>query len=181
MNDIRKEELNIERIEELENEIEVIENQISELYRNRDDEIEFGSRDSLTWYRENIKPLSERKDYIERLIVRIKRFNVKVGDGVTIVLYSDQHACTVISRTAKSITVQQDKAILDPNFKPEIIPGGFAGHCVNQEEQTYTYEPNPNGRISTYRWSDKYGQFRSTGDQSIKIINGRYEYYDYNF
>ncbi|MGN0768147.1 MAG: hypothetical protein ACI4M8_02215 [Christensenellales bacterium] len=103
---------------------------------------------------------------------------LEVGDGVTYHLYSDSHACTIIKRTAKTITIQQDTAILSPDFKPEWVVGGFAGHCTNQDEQTYTYERNPKGQILTARWSDKYGAFMYLGK---KITAGRKEFYDYNF
>ena len=107
-----------------------------------------------------------------------ERYEVKVGDGVTYHLYSDSQACTVIKRTAKTITIQEDKATLDPNFKPEFVVGGFAGHCTNQNEQTYTYESDPNGRTITARWSEKRGAFVYCD----KIItNGRHQFYDYNF
>lgn len=103
---------------------------------------------------------------------------LEVGDGVTYHLFSDSHACTIIKRTAKTITIQQDKAILDLDFHPEWIEGGFVGYCINQGEQTYTYERNPNGRIITARWSDKRGGFVYMD----KIITaGRHEFYDYNF
>jgi hypothetical protein len=106
---------------------------------------------------------------------------IEVGDGVTLHLWSDSHACTVIARTATTLTIQRDKATLDPNFKPEWIPGGFAGHCTNQDEQTYTYEADPNGEIYKCRWSEKYGRFQSGSDGSMKITLGRREFYDYNF
>lgn len=51
----------------------------------------------------------------------------KVGDGITISLYSDAHAYTIIKRTAKTITIQRDKATLKEGWKPEIITGGFCG------------------------------------------------------
>lgn len=105
--------------------------------------------------------------------------NVKVGDGVTVRLWSDRHAATVIKVTKCSITVQQDKATLDPNFKPEWIVGGFAGHCTNQDEQTYTYERDPNGSIYTFRWSKKYGTYGTPGN--LRLMKGRHEFYDYNF
>ena len=107
-----------------------------------------------------------------------ERFEVQVGDGVTYHVWSDAQACTVIKRTAKSITIQEDEATLDPNFKPEWIEGGFAGHCTNQNEQTYTYKSNPTGRKITARWSDKYGAFMYSGKA---ITNGRHQFYDYNF
>jgi hypothetical protein len=105
--------------------------------------------------------------------------NVNVGDGVTINLWSDRHAATVIKKTAYSVTVQQDTATLSPDFKPVRVEGGFAGHCINQDEQTYTYERNPNGRVETFRWSNKYGRYGTPGNPSLS--KGRHEFYDYNF
>lgn len=106
---------------------------------------------------------------------------IEVGDGVTLHLWSDAHACTVIAKTKATITIQQDKATIDPNFKPEWVAGGFAGHCTNQGEQTYTYERNPNGHIYKCRWSEKNGCYQTGGDGSMKITRGRREFYDYNF
>ena len=125
--------------------------------------------------------LSDAQRALENLKEQYKfaeRYEVKVGDGVTYHLYSDSQACTVTKRTAKTITIQEDKATLDPNFKPEFVVGGFAGHCTNQNEQTYTYESDPNGRTITARWSEKRGAFVYCD----KIItNGRHQFYDYNF
>ena len=52
--------------------------------------------------------------------------NIQVGDGVTVNLWSDRYAATVIKVTKSSVTVRRDKATLNPDFKPEWIPGGFA-------------------------------------------------------
>lgn len=112
---------------------------------------------------------------------RLSPVTVEVGDGVTIHLYSDAHAGTVIKKTKTTITVQQDKATIDPNFKPEFVTGGFAGHCTNQNEQTYTYERDPNGTVTTYRWSKKYNRYQGGGDGSVTVTKGRREFYDYNF
>ena len=110
---------------------------------------------------------------------RLLPTNAKVGDGATICLYTDKEACTIIKVTKKTITVRRDKATLDPSFKPEFIPGGFAAHCTNQNEQKYTYEPDPNGAVSTFHWSDKYQTYGQPGN--LKLIKGRHEFYDYNF
>ena len=112
---------------------------------------------------------------------RLSPVTVEVGDGVTIHLYSDAHAGTVIKKTKTTITVQQDKATIDPNFKPEFVAGGFAGHCTNQNEQTYTYERDLNGTVTTYRWSKKYNRYQGGGDGSVTVTKGRREFYDYNF
>ena len=55
---------------------------------------------------------------------------IRVGDGVTLNLYSDSQAHTVIARTGRTLTIQRDKAIRDPNFKPEWVPGGFSAICT---------------------------------------------------
>lgn len=104
--------------------------------------------------------------------------NAIVGDGVTSLGYSDRYAYTIVKKTAKTITIQRDIATIDPNFKPNIIPGGFAGHCENQNDQTYTYEPNPDGEILKAYWSERDGVFKADGK---KLRKGRREFYDYNF
>ena len=106
------------------------------------------------------------------------RDNAEVGDGATVCYWTDRHAYTIIKRTAKTLTLQQDKAILDPEFKPEFIPGGFCAHCVNQADQTYQYDRNPNGRIIIAYWSKKKNGFYWQG---LHVIPGRHEFYDYNF
>lgn len=171
-----KENLGIERIEDLKNEYEDLGQRVYKLYqeRKKDGEIIFCS----DWYKTNIQPLTKRQDEIMSLIKKINNYNIKVGDGVTVCYYTDRHAYTVIKRTKCTVTIQRDIATLDKNFKPQFIGGGFTGHCINQDEQTYTYEPNPNGFKMVFRWSEKYGQFRN---KSLKLIKGRREFFDYNF
>lgn len=133
------------------------------------------------WYGKCGRQMSEDIRETERLLlVEINR-ELDVGDGATICLYSDRHACTVIAKTKKTITLQQDKATLDPNFKPEFIVGGFAAHCTNQNDQKYTYERDPNGEIFKCYWSERLGRYTTGGDQSIGVSVGRHEFYDYNF
>lgn len=103
---------------------------------------------------------------------------VKVGDGITISLYSDAHAYTIIKRTQKTITIQRDKATLKEGWKPEIITGGFAGHCVNNNEQDYDYERNEKGETKVLHWSEKQGNWISKVGH---VRLGRHEFYDYNF
>lgn len=110
---------------------------------------------------------------------RLTPANAKAGEGATVNLWSDRHAATIIKVTKSSITVRQDKAILDPDFRPEIIPGGFVGHCINQDEQTYKYEPDENGMEYTFRWSKKYCRYGTPGNMTLS--KGRHEFYDYNF
>lgn len=171
---MKKELLN--QIKEMENKIEELENRISEFYRVK---FETNQNTDMDWYRTNIKPLHEQQEELRRQISITNQQAVEVGDGVTIRLYSDAHAYTVIKRTAKTITIQQDKATLDPSFKPEFIPGGFAAHCTNQDEQTYTYERDTTGRILTLHWSEVLGGWKTPYNRKVAL--GRHEFYDYNF
>ena len=125
----------------------------------------------------NFESLQQRDDALEKL-KRQAHEELAVGDGVTVNLYSDRHAYTVIKRTASSITIQRDKATLDPSFKPEIMPGGFAGHCTNNNDQSYIYSRDKNGSILTLRFSKKRERFMYLG---APISIGRHEFYDYNF
>lgn len=164
----------------------------SELLKNKLNELEAEHNRQIEEIRANggygspasIKYDAEIREYyvLERKLkeqIRVEeRRELAVGDGCTYHLYSDAHACTVIKRTAKTITIQEDKATLDPNFKPIFVEGGFAGHCINQSEQSYIYERNANGKIITARWSEKRGAFIYL-DKCITV--GRHEFYDYNF
>lgn len=57
---------------------------------------------------------------------------VKVGDGATICYYTDRKAATVIAKTAKTITVQEDTAT-------RVDKNGMS------DSQAYSYAANPNG------------------------------------
>lgn len=102
----------------------------------------------------------------------------KVGDGATVVYWTDKHAYTIIARTANTLTLRRCKAILDPDFKPDFIPGGFCGTVINQHEQRYSYEEDENGHIIKAYWSEKNKCFRWDG---LYVVPGRHEFYDYNF
>ena len=103
--------------------------------------------------------------------------NVKVGDGVTVHLYSDAHAYTVIKRTANTLTLRRCKATHADGWKPEYIPGGFSVICINDEDQRWQYEEDEDGEIVKANWSKR--GFRVYG--SCYVTFGRHEHYDYNF
>lgn len=134
--------------------------------------------------RGKIREAAWRLRHVKRLVREFQERHltpqsIKVGDGVTVDFWTDGHAATVTKVTKCSVTAQRDKATLDPNFKPEFIPGGFGGHCINQSEQTYSYRPDPDGVIYTFRWSRKYQSYGQPGNLSLR--KGRHEFYDYNF
>jgi hypothetical protein len=96
---------------------------------------------------------------------------LKVGDGVTETFHSDcppshwrggtpRHAGTVVKVTPCTVSVQRDKSTLD---------------IVKQE---YTYEADPDGGVTIFRWLRK-GKYESAFGSGL--IGGRYEWYDPSF
>lgn len=110
----------------------------------------------------------------------------KVGDGVTHNMYSDCQAGTIVkvSPNGRRVWVQRDIATLDKDFKPEIISGGFSGHCTNQSEQSYTFKRDPKASCQVFslrKWRGRYVWSYSHVDGHMQLSAGRFEFYDYNF
>jgi hypothetical protein len=100
--------------------------------------------------------------------------------GATILCWSDRHACTVISYDpkAKIVEVQRDNATR--------VDRGVMADC-----QTYTYEADPQGAVSTFkkdktgRWHEiaknpETGRWNKTKGARVSIGH-RDEHYDYSF
>jgi hypothetical protein len=106
---------------------------------------------------------------------------VKVGMGATMYGYSDHAPYTVIavSPSGKTVTLQADDAQLDPSWNPEIVPGGFAGHCVNNNSQQWIIKPNAKNPIVKVRLQ-KDGSFKTAGGSTVRI-GYRSKFHDYNF
>jgi hypothetical protein len=81
--------------------------------------------------------------------------------------------------SAKCIEIRAMDAKLAEGWKPEIIPGGFAGHCVNQSEQEWIYSSRDEAPVFRIRlgkkgWKDKHGNRYVLADAPRK-------FHDYNF
>lgn len=108
--------------------------------------------------------------------------NIKVGDHVTECLWSDKHSYTVVKILNKYVDVQRDEQYIDrENWTPEIIPGGFAGHCTNNYEQKWIVKSDPNGVIKRLSVRSKDGKLKTKGSRRADIILGAHPFYDYNF
>lgn len=95
-----------------------------------------------------------------------------VGDGATMLGWTDRHAATVVevSASGKKVVVQQDHA-------KRIDNNGMS------ESQSYEYSPNPNGSRDVYTLR-KDGSYTRRGDTlggRQLLIGHREEYYDYSF
>jgi hypothetical protein len=95
--------------------------------------------------------------------------------------YSDVEPHEVVRQVSdKCLEIRAMKADRDPSWKPEFIPGGFAGHCTNQSSQRWVISPNasqPTVRIrlgKNGKWKDRNGNRYVLSDHPIK-------FYDYNF
>lgn len=85
----------------------------------------------------------------------------------------------------KTVEIRRMKHLKDPAWKPDIHPGGFAGHCSNQNQQTWLYEsderapvirmrkvkPSHQGKMCT--WKSAMGFHR--------LETAPRYFYDYNF
>ena len=94
---------------------------------------------------------------------------VKVGDGATILGWSDRHPATVIEVKGgkrKTIVIQHDRAIrTDRNGMSEM--------------QSYTYERDPNGEIEEVGFRN--GAWRVRGTDNGVRFGSREKYYDFSF
>jgi uncharacterized membrane protein len=95
--------------------------------------------------------------------------------------YSDIEPFEVVKVISdKTIEIRRMEAERDLTWKPEIIPGGFAGHCVNQNEQRWNITSNEKNQTIRIRlsknkgWKDKHGR-------QFKLSDKPRKYYDYNF
>lgn len=89
----------------------------------------------------------------------------KVGDGATYGVGSDSYPATVIKTTAKTVTIQDDEAI---------VVGGPYQYGDNIQ---YRYEPNPNGRTMVCRWSAARNRWIADGSFPVSFGHRR-RYYD---
>ena len=102
-----------------------------------------------------------------------------VGSGVSVHLWTDAEAYTVIARTAQTLTLQRAKAEYADDYKPEYIPGGFGAYCTNDGAQKWNITPDPNGSIVKAHWSEAKCGFYV--QRSLRVSYGYYEHYDHNF
>lgn len=104
---------------------------------------------------------------------------VKPGDYLNHHGYSDVHPYKVVRVTAsgKTAYVREVEATLNPTWKPDIIPGGFAGHCQNNYSQLWVFgaETGPEiaVRLGKNGWKSKQGRHVASAAPR--------RHHDYNF
>ena len=129
------------------------------------------------------------KDFIEDLPVsHCGEYNSKYEYGVEAIEYthanhsgwSDMHPYEIVRVVSpKTIEIRVMDAELDENWKPEIVSGGFAGHCTNQGDQRWAYKSNPEYPVIRAR-QRKDGHFYSANGRHFLSTKPR-KFHDYNF
>jgi hypothetical protein len=95
--------------------------------------------------------------------------------------YSEIYPYEVVRHVSRTIVeVRRMNYLRDPKWKPEISPGGFAGHCSNQSEQTWLYESDPDAPVIRVRWAPAKRQWQYKGTRFVMSHSPRY-FHDYNF
>ena len=109
--------------------------------------------------------------------------NLPEGEYMTETGYSQTYAFKVIKRTATTATLQPVKVEKDPEWKPEFVSGGFAGHCTNQHKQTWLYSGLGDDTITVRLIKSRYCESdKLWGSKGREFIaNGAEHHYDYNF
>lgn len=104
-----------------------------------------------------------------RLMETTKPVEPKVGDGATVIMYSDRHAATIVHvhESKKKIEIQYDSPIRTDN-------NGMS------DSQAYEYKRNPNGSLKTVTLR-KDGRWKISNDGTIVVIGYRDHYHDYGF
>lgn len=134
--------------------------------------------------------IAERTAEINKCADAVSALNV--GDGVTVSLWTDSSAYTIVKKTPTTMTLRADKAELINGDDLIFHTGGFTAHCENQADQRYSYEADPHGyeiKISLRRWSDEEGNERRTWKRSGtgtfehggNAYAGRRAFRDFNF
>ena len=80
----------------------------------------------------------------------------------------------------KTIEVRAMLVEKDPTWKPDIIPGGFAGHCINQHEQKWNIKSDESKKTFRIRLH-KNGQWKSKFGSRFMLQDTPVKFYDYNF
>lgn len=94
--------------------------------------------------------------------------------------YTDWHPYEIVRIVSdKTIEIREMASKLDPDWKPDIIPGGFAGHCVNNNSQEWIYESKPDGLVTKARLH-KDGRWYSSQGRHV-IMDKPRRFHDYNF
>jgi hypothetical protein len=95
--------------------------------------------------------------------------------------YTDAYPFEIVRVvTDKALEIRSMNATLDPTWKPDMIPGGFAAHTTNNHSQRWIYESNPTARVIRIRLH-KNGQWKDSSGSRYVLADKPLRFHDYNF
>lgn len=95
--------------------------------------------------------------------------------------YSDMYPYEIVKVVSENtIEIRPMDAERDDSVKLKWVPGGFAGHCVNQGEQKWFYKSNPDNPVKRIR-RRKDGYFYSGYNTRYYLEQEPRKFHDYNF
>lgn len=132
------------------------------------------------WNETGVKP-TWRYESLNDSIYTEWLMSMEVGDHAHICHYSDVTPCTVIKKTATTLTVRHDKVEKSDKWNPQWEVGGFSAICTNNEDQDdwWIIEEDPDGYTETFRFRKSVNKYMNKSDERL-YPNWRY-HYDYNF
>lgn len=107
-------------------------------------------------------------------------FNPQIGEPCHWQIWTDVEPCTVVARTAKTVTVRVNKT--EVAKAPKMIPGGFAAIVIEPAEWRILDELDSRTMKFSLR---KNGHWRGQGSSTREVGNvlrpGHRKHYDYGF
>jgi hypothetical protein len=79
----------------------------------------------------------------------------------------------------KTVEIREMNATIVDGWKPEIMVGGFLGHCTNNNTQEYTYSTREDSPVIRARLQ-KNGKWKSIHGEH-RMSDKPKRFYDYNF
>lgn len=130
--------------------------------------------------RQESKNFFHKKDELTRRLRRLN--NVKIRPFATRLGYSDRDPYEVVKIVSPiCVEVRAMDAVLDESWKPEMIPGGFCAHTVNNHSQKWVITPNEKNETIRIRWSEAKGLWQAGKYSPFSMAEKPFKHYDYNF
>lgn len=94
---------------------------------------------------------------------------------------SDCHPYEIVRVVSqRCIEVREVDAVLADDWAPDIVAGGFAGHCANNQSQRWVYSTNTDHQVIKLR-RRKDGLWYSAHGWPHRIAAEPRRFHDYNF
>jgi len=78
----------------------------------------------------------------------------------------------------KTVEIRSMKATLAEDWKPEVVAGGFMGHCTNQNSQRWNIESDEDGVVYRVRLTKSGWKM---GGVKFRNADTPKKFHDYNF